>query len=56
MGISAGTSAVVVLTVGPEDTAVALHSGEVEVLGTPRVVALAEEATVKALAGRLPPG
>ncbi len=33
-----------------DDTALALRSGDVPVLGTPRVVALAEEATVKAVA------
>ena len=44
-----------VLTVGPDDTAGAMRSGDVDVLGTPRVVALCEEATVKALAGRLQP-
>jgi fluoroacetyl-CoA thioesterase len=38
-----------------EDTARALGSGEVDVLGTPRVVALAEAATVAALASALPP-
>ena len=39
-----------------DDTAVSLHSGEVPVLGTPRVVALCEEATVAALVGHLGPG
>ncbi|MEP7023501.1 MAG: hotdog domain-containing protein [Actinomycetota bacterium] len=38
------------------DTAVALRSGDVPVLGTPRLLALAEEATVAALAGRRAPG
>ena len=41
------------MVVGDRDTAVALGSGDVEVLGTPRVVALCEEATVAALAGRI---
>ena len=44
------------LVVGDGDTAVALRSGEVPVLGTPRVVALCEEASMAALAGRLEPG
>ncbi len=44
------------LTVAKEDTAVALHSGDVPVLATPRVVLLAEEATVAAVEGRLGPG
>jgi fluoroacetyl-CoA thioesterase len=42
--------------VGESDTAAALGSGDVPVLGTPRLLALAEAATVAALAGRLPPG
>jgi fluoroacetyl-CoA thioesterase len=41
------------LTVTDEDTAIALRSGDVPVLGTPRVVALAEEAACAALRGRL---
>lgn len=44
------------MTVAESDTAIALHSGEVPVLGTPRVVALCEEATVAALAGQLQDG
>jgi fluoroacetyl-CoA thioesterase len=51
-----GLTASVVHVVGQEDTAVALGSGDVSVLGTPRVVALAEAATIAALAGRLPDG
>lgn len=38
------------------DLAVALGSGDVAVLGTPRAVALAEAATVRAIAGALAPG
>ena len=38
------------------DTAIAMRSGEVPVLSTPRVVALAEEAAVAAVAGRLGAG
>jgi predicted thioesterase len=49
-------SAEVELRVGEEDTAIALRSGSVPVLATPRVVALAEEATVRALQSRLAPG
>jgi predicted thioesterase len=51
-----GLSAEVELVVRDEDTAVAMRSGEVAVLATPRVVALCEEASVAALAGRLEPG
>ena len=42
--------------VGEADTARALGSGDVEVLGTPRLVALFEEATIDAVDGYLPPG
>jgi predicted thioesterase len=51
-----GLSATVSLDVTDDDTALAVRSGDVEVLATPRVVALAEEAAVKALDGTLPPG
>jgi len=44
------------LTVEDDDTALALRSGDVAVLGTPRVVALCEEAAVAAIDGRLPEG
>jgi predicted thioesterase len=44
------------LVVAHEDTAVALRSGEVLVLGTPRVIALAEEAAINAVGDRLPLG
>lgn len=51
-----GARARVELTVTDADTAQALGSGDVPVLGTPRVLALAEAATVLATATRLPPG
>jgi predicted thioesterase len=54
--VEPGLSAEVELVVAEGDTAVALRSGEVPVLGTPRVVALCEEASVSALAGRLEAG
>ena len=44
------------LTVGEADTAVAFRSGEVPVLGTPRLVALCEEAALLAVAGDLAAG
>jgi predicted thioesterase len=44
------------LVVGENDTARALGSGDVNVLGTPRLVALFEQATVDALRGILEPG
>ncbi|MEZ5141649.1 MAG: hotdog domain-containing protein [Acidimicrobiales bacterium] len=56
MPVKPGLSAEVVLVVGDEDTAVALRSGTVPVLATPRVIALCEEAAVKALANELDPG
>ena len=42
--------------VGPEDTAVALGSGSVDVLATPRLLALMEAATVEAARAELDPG
>jgi predicted thioesterase len=51
-----GAVAKVQLTVGDADTAQAVGSGDVPVLGTPRVLALAEAATVGATANRLPSG
>ncbi len=54
--LAPGLTASVALTVSGADTAVALGSGDVPVLGTPRVVALLEEATVAAVAGSLEPG
>src|SRR3954452_21749033 len=53
---SPGLSARVELTVTDADTAQALGSGDVPVLGTPRVLALAEAATVAATARQLPVG
>jgi fluoroacetyl-CoA thioesterase len=43
-------------TVTEADTAAAVGSGEVPVLATPRVLALAEQATVAAVAGALAAG
>lgn len=56
MGLETGLSASVELKVGDSDSAIAMGSGDVPVLATPRVIALCEEATVKAVAGTLPPG
>lgn len=44
------------LVVGEDDTALAVGSGDVPVLGTPRLIALCEAATVKALAPSLDEG
>jgi fluoroacetyl-CoA thioesterase len=51
-----GLTAGVELTVTDADTAQAVGSGDVPVLGTPRVLALAEAATVAATATRMPAG
>ena len=42
------------LTVEDADTAIAMGSGDVPVLATPRVLALAEAACVEAIVGELP--
>lgn len=52
--LTPGLTAQVKLTVTDADTAQALGSGDVPVLGTPRVLALAEAATVTATATRMP--
>jgi predicted thioesterase len=44
------------LIVGDADTAIALGSGEVPVLGSPRLVALCEQAACSAVHGRLEAG
>src|SRR3954469_13449508 len=51
-----GTAARVELTVTEADTAQSLGSGDVPVLGTPRLLALAEAATVAATARQMPGG
>jgi predicted thioesterase len=56
MLLAPGLTATVTLVVGDADTALALKSGDVPVLGTPRVIALAEQATVEAIQGELPEG
>jgi predicted thioesterase len=54
--LTPGLTARVELTVTDTDTAQAVGSGDVPVLGTPRVLALAEAATVAATAARMPSG
>jgi predicted thioesterase len=54
--VPTGLRAEVEHVVGAADTALALGSGDVPVLGTPRVVALAEAACVAAIRDRLPDG
>jgi fluoroacetyl-CoA thioesterase len=53
---SPGLSAKVELTVTDADTAQSVGSGDVPVLATPRVLALAEAATVAATARQMPGG
>ena len=56
MALEPGLAAEVNAAVTDDDTAIALGSGDVPVLGTPRVIALVEEASIKALEGRLQAG
>ena len=44
------------MVVGDSDTAIAMRSGTVNVLATPRLVALCEEASCRATNGALPDG
>ena len=53
MEIMIGATGEAHLEVEESDTAIALGSGDVSVLGTPRIVALLEEAAVAALASDL---
>lgn len=53
--IEPGLTATLELEVTDDDTAVAMLSGDVPVLATPRVVALVEEAAVAAIAWDLDP-
>lgn len=56
MRVQSGLVGVVDLTVTDPDTAQAMHTSDVPVLATPRVIALCEEASVKAVGGTLDPG
>jgi predicted thioesterase len=51
-----GLAAVISLQVGDGDTALAHRSGEVPVLATPRLIALCEEAALRAISGNVPKG
>jgi len=55
-GLTVGLQATVTAEVGEDDTAIALGSGDLPVLGTPRLLALAEAACVAAVAPQLPAG
>lgn len=56
MSVEPGLAATVEVTVKEGDTAEALRSGDVPMLATPRVVALAEEASVHAVRDELDDG
>ena len=56
MSIGPGLSASADLVVTEADTAIACGSGDVPVLGTPRLLALVEAATVRAVASSLDGG
>ena len=53
---STGLNASVTVVVADADTAIAFGSGDVPVLATPRLIALAEQASVAAIADALDPG
>lgn len=54
--VEIGATAQIVFTADALTTAVALGSGDMQVLGTPKIVALCEEAAVAAIAGSLAEG
>jgi len=56
MPLAPGLTASVTLVVDDADTALALGSGDVPVLGTPRLIALAEQASIVAIGNELPEG
>ncbi|GAA2903009.1 thioesterase family protein [Streptosporangium fragile] len=56
MTLAPGLQARLLIMVEKEDTAAKVGSGDVPVLATPRLLALAEQATVQAVAGALDPG
>ncbi len=56
MPLQPGLCAVVSLVVQETDTALALSTGDVPVLATPRLVRMAEEATFRAVEGHLAAG
>jgi fluoroacetyl-CoA thioesterase len=56
MTLAPGLLSFVEITVADTDTAIAMGSGDVPVLGTPRLLALAEAAAVAAIAPGMEPG
>lgn len=55
MPVRIGLSATVEFVVTEADTAIAMRSGSVPVLATPRLIARCEEASIAAIEGRLGP-
>ena len=55
MGLASGLTASITLKVEEGDTALAIGSGDVPVLATPRLVTLVEQASVAALGTKLGP-
>ncbi len=53
MTVETGIRGTASLVVGDVDTAAAIGSGDIDVLGTPRLIALCEQATMTALANEL---
>ena len=56
MGLETGLTGSASLEVADTDTAIAMRSGDVPTLGTPRLIALCEEATLRALNGQVQSG
>ena len=56
MGLETGLTGSASLEVGDGDTAIAMRSVDVPTLGTPRLIALCEESTLKALNGHVAEG
>lgn len=56
MSAEIGLRGIARMVVTDDDTAIAVGSGSVPVLATPRVIALCEAATCAAIEGHLPPG
>ena len=56
VSLETGLEATVELVISDADTARAMRSGEVDVLATPRLIALFEEASMMATSGRLEAG
>ena len=56
MDLQPGLAGVIEHTVGQRDTSAAVGTSDVQMLSTPNIILLAEQATWEALCGRLEPG